>query len=166
MELPRESFRKRGLMGEGALSRIVFRQRFTVFSSSSSSSSSRTNINDFPPVRVLSQRESGLRVACVCDSVSLHDKPEPELRDYQKAIVSRPCVIFFFQSVNWCFESSQPLGTKSGLKETFIKRYIVERTNRDKTRRTEWENGELSGEFMEWNKVERAIRTETDTRTE
>ena len=85
-------------MGEGALSRIVFRQRFTVFSSSSSSSpsSSRTNINDFPPVRVLSQRESGLRVACVCDSVSLHDKPEPELRDYQKAIVSRPCVIYLF----------------------------------------------------------------------
>ena len=29
---------------------------------------------------------------------------------------------------------------------------------RDKTGRTEWENGELSGEFMEWNKVERAIR--------
>ena len=35
----------------------------------------------------------------------------------------------------------------------------------DKTRRTERENGELSGEFMEWNKVERAIKTETDTRT-
>ena len=31
--------------------------------------------------------------------------------------------------VNWCFEPSQPLGITSGLKETFIKRYIVERTN-------------------------------------
>ena len=31
-------------------------------------------------------------------------------------------------SVNWCFEPSQPLGITSGLRETFIKRYIVERT--------------------------------------
>ena len=31
--------------------------------------------------------------------------------------------------VNGCFEPSQPLGIISGLKETFIKRYIVERTN-------------------------------------
>ena len=30
---------------------------------------------------------------------------------------------------NRCFEPSQPLGTISGLKEIFIKRYIVERTN-------------------------------------
>ena len=28
------------------------------------------------------------------------------------------------------------------------------------------ENGELSAEFMEWNAVERAIKTEIDTRTE
>ena len=32
--------------------------------------------------------------------------------------------------VNGCFEPSQPLGIISGLKETFIKRYIVERTNK------------------------------------
>ena len=32
--------------------------------------------------------------------------------------------------VNLCFEPSQPLGIVSGLKETFIKRYIVERTNK------------------------------------
>ena len=31
---------------------------------------------------------------------------------------------------NWCFEPSQPLEFISGLKETFIKRYIVERTNK------------------------------------
>ena len=32
--------------------------------------------------------------------------------------------------VNWCFEPSQLLGIISGLKETFIKRYKVERTNK------------------------------------
>ena len=32
--------------------------------------------------------------------------------------------------VNWCFEPSQSLGITSGLKETFMKRYIVERTNK------------------------------------
>ena len=31
---------------------------------------------------------------------------------------------------------------------------------------SENERGELSGEFMEWNTVERAIKTEIDTRTE
>ena len=32
--------------------------------------------------------------------------------------------------VNWCFEPSQLLGIISGLKETFIKRHIVEKTNK------------------------------------
>ena len=32
--------------------------------------------------------------------------------------------------VNWCFEPSQPLGIISGLEETFIERYTVERTNK------------------------------------
>ena len=36
----------------------------------------------------------------------------------------------FTKLVHWCFEPSQPLGTISGPKETFIKRYIVERTNK------------------------------------
>ena len=31
--------------------------------------------------------------------------------------------------VDWCFEPSQPLGIISGLKETFIKRYVAERTS-------------------------------------
>ena len=35
----------------------------------------------------------------------------------------------------------------------------------NKIRRTELESGELSGEFMESNTVERAIKTEIDTRT-
>ena len=41
-----------------------------------------------------------------------------------------------------------------------------EQCGRNKIGRTEWESGELSGEFMEWNTVERAMNTETDTRTE
>ena len=31
--------------------------------------------------------------------------------------------------VSWCFKSSQPQRIISGLRETFAKRYIVERTN-------------------------------------
>ena len=34
----------------------------------------------------------------------------------------------------WCFEPSQPLGIISGLKETFVKRYTVEKTNKAKIR--------------------------------
>ena len=36
--------------------------------------------------------------------------------------------------INWCFQRSQPLRITSGLKETFIKRYIVERTNQAEIR--------------------------------
>ena len=36
--------------------------------------------------------------------------------------------------VKWCFEPSQPLVIISGLKETFVKRYIVERTNKVEVR--------------------------------
>ena len=38
------------------------------------------------------------------------------------------------ERVNWCFEPSQLLGITSGLKKTFIKRYIVERTNKAEIR--------------------------------
>ena len=69
--------------------------------------------------------------------------------------------------VNWCFEPSQPLGVISRLKETFIKKYTVERTNKPEIKLEEqWQRGELSVEFMERNTVERAIKTEMDTRTE
>ena len=43
-------------------------------------------------------------------------------------------------------------------------RDIAERTIKAE-RRTEWESRELSGEFMEWNIVEKVIRIGTDTRT-
>ena len=43
------------------------------------------------------------------------------------------------ERVNWCFEPRQPLwiegyGYHPGLKETFIKRYIVKRTNKAEIR--------------------------------
>ena len=74
------------------------------------------------------------------------------------------CILF----VNWwCFEPSPPLGIISGLKETFIKRNTVERTNKEEVRPEEQSgNGGLPGEFVEWNSVERAIKTEIYTRTE
>ena len=43
---------------------------------------------------------------------------------------------------------------------------LKDQYGRTKTGRTEWESGELLGEFIEWNTVERVIKTETDTRTE
>ena len=36
--------------------------------------------------------------------------------------------------VSWCFKPSQPQRITSGLKETFTKRYIVERANRAEIR--------------------------------
>ena len=45
--------------------------------------------------------------------------------------------------------------------ETFKEKYEVQRINKAKIR-TEWESGELSGEFIERNTVERALKTERD----
>ena len=36
--------------------------------------------------------------------------------------------------LSWCFKPSQPQRSTSGLKETFIKRYVVERTNKAEIR--------------------------------
>ena len=69
-----------------------------------------------------------------------------------------------WERVNRCFEPSQPLRIISGLKGTFIKRCIVERTNNAGIRPEE--QNEKKGEFMDWNTVERAIKTEIDARTE
>ena len=37
--------------------------------------------------------------------------------------------VVLYKLVSWCFKPSQPQRIISGLRETFIKRYIVERTN-------------------------------------
>ena len=53
--------------------------------------------------------------------------------------------------VSWCFKPSQPQRIISGLRETFVKRYIVERTNKAELRPEEQseKSEELPGEFME-----------------
>ena len=55
--------------------------------------------------------------------------------------------------VNWCFEPSQPLGIISGLKETFVKRYIVERTNKAKIRPEEQSKKTESCEEILWTEI-------------
>ena len=50
--------------------------------------------------------------------------------------------------INWCSEPSQPMGIISGLKETFIKRRIVERTKKIRPEGQSEKTRELSGEFM------------------
>ena len=55
--------------------------------------------------------------------------------------------------VRWRFAPSQPLGITSGLKKTFIKRHIVERTNRAEIRpKEESEKTESCRENL-WNEI-------------
>ena len=62
---------------------------------------------------------------------------------------------FFQQLVNWCFEPSQPLGIiMSGLKETFIKRRIVERTNKAERRPEEQSEKAESCRDNLWNEIQ------------
>ena len=71
------------------------------------------------------------------------------------------------ETVSWCCEPSQPQRIILGLRETFTKRCVVERANKAEIRPEEQsEKTELPEEFMERNTVERAKKTETDTRTE
>ena len=61
------------------------------------------------------------------------------------------------QLLNWCFKPSQPQRIISGLKETFIKRHIVERINKAEVRpgeKTEscqknlWNEIQLKGPYV------------------
>ena len=56
--------------------------------------------------------------------------------------------------VNWCFEPSQPPGIISGLKETFIKRYIVKKTNKAETRSEEKSEKAESCRENLWNEIQ------------
>ena len=56
--------------------------------------------------------------------------------------------------LSWCFKQSQPKRITSGLRETFIKRYIVERTNEANIRPEEQsEKAERCRENL-WNEVQ------------
>ena len=66
---------------------------------------------------------------------------------------SQNCVLVN-QLVNWCFEPSQPLRIILGPKETFIKRHIVERTNKAEKRPEEQsEKTEICWESL-WNEIQ------------
>ena len=56
--------------------------------------------------------------------------------------------------VKWCFELSQPLGIISGLKETFIKRYIVERTSKAEIRPEEQSDKAESCRENLWSEIQ------------
>ena len=56
--------------------------------------------------------------------------------------------------VSWCFEPSQPQRIIPGLRETFIRRYMVERTNKAEIRREE--ESEKAESYREnlWNEIQ------------
>ena len=55
---------------------------------------------------------------------------------------------------SWCFKPSQPQRIISGMKETFIKRYIVKRTNKAEIRPEEQnEKAESCWENL-WNEIQ------------
>ena len=56
--------------------------------------------------------------------------------------------------LNWCFEPSQPLVITSGLKETFIKRYILKRTNKAEKRPEEPSEKTESCRQNLWNEIQ------------
>ena len=56
--------------------------------------------------------------------------------------------------VNWCFEPSQSLGIISGLKKTFLKRDIVERTNKAELRTQEQSEKTESCRENFWNEIQ------------
>ena len=55
--------------------------------------------------------------------------------------------------VSWCFKPSQPQRIISGLKETFVKRYIVERTNKADIKPEEQSEKAESCRENLWNEI-------------
>ena len=56
--------------------------------------------------------------------------------------------------VRCCFKPSQPQRMASGLRETFVRRYIVERTNKEKIRlEKQSEKAESCWESL-WNEIQ------------
>ena len=55
--------------------------------------------------------------------------------------------------VSWCFQPSQPQRVTSGLRETFIKRYTVERTNKTEVGPEEQSKKAESCRENLWNEI-------------
>ena len=67
---------------------------------------------------------------------------------------STPLTDLLQQLVSWCFKPSQPQGLISGLEETFVKRCVVERTNKGKIKPEEQtEKAESCRENL-WNEIQ------------
>ena len=56
--------------------------------------------------------------------------------------------------LNWCLEPSQPLQITSGLKETFTKRQVAERTNKAEIRPEEQSEKTESCKDNLWNEIQ------------
>ena len=56
--------------------------------------------------------------------------------------------------VSWCFKPSQAQRIITGLRETFVKRYIVERTNKAGIRPEEQSEKAESYREKLWNKIQ------------
>ena len=56
--------------------------------------------------------------------------------------------------VSWCVIPSQPQRIISGLRETFIKRYIIERTNTAEIRPEEQNDNSVSCRENSWNEIQ------------
>ena len=59
-----------------------------------------------------------------------------------------------FWLVSWCFKPSQPQRILSGLRETFVKRCIAERTNKAETKSGEQSEKAESGREKLWNEIQ------------
>ena len=57
------------------------------------------------------------------------------------------------QLVSWCSKPSQPQRIISGLRETFIKRYIIERTKKAEVRPEEQSEKTKSCRENSWNEI-------------
>ena len=64
----------------------------------------------------------------------------------------RTCTYGYF--VSWCFKPSQSQRIISGLRETFIKRYTVERTNEAEMRPEEQSEKAESYRENLWNEIQ------------
>ena len=60
----------------------------------------------------------------------------------------------FSNLVSWCFKPSQPQRIISGLRKTFIKRYMIERTNKTEIRREEQSVKVESCRENLWNEIQ------------
>ena len=84
---------------------------------------------------------------CLCCSCCRHQNPKSEML---KQLTHIHCN----KLVSWLvFEPSQPLGIISGLKEIFMKRYTVEKTNKAEIRLEEQSEKTESCQKNLWNEI-------------